>query len=351
MPSLHKAALQFRADLLERDSRAARELATLYLGAARRIRQQILQLALRMQEARAAGETISPSWLYRQQRLATLLLQVQNELAGFNALASTTVASLQRELASLGLRHSADLFAIATEGAGLSGGFAKLPSQAAGALAGFAGDGSPVAELFARLAPGAAASVKQALFSGIVRGVGAEAVAKEVFQSLGGNMARSLLIARNESLRAYRESSQQFYEANNDVIDGWRWVAACNTRTCPVCWAMHGSEHSVKEQFVSHPGCRCTPAPITDSTPAVQSGPLRFAALSKPQQLQVLGPLKFAAYEGNQITLRDLVGTMSSRRWGMSLRERSLSDALADPRGEKLPKLPTRSATPRRRVA
>lgn len=351
MSALNNVAQQFRSDLLARDAKALRQLSLLYINSARRIRQQILQLGQRIDEARAAGERVSPSWLYRQQRLVSLLRQVQNELVTFADAAGSSITQLQREAAELGLQNSADLFAIGTEGTTLSGGFAKLPAQAASDLAGFAGDGSPLSVLLARLAPGAADAVKQTLFSGIVRGMGAEPLAREVFNSLGGNMARSLLIARTETLRAYREASQQFYELNSDVIKGWRWISACNSRTCPVCWAMHGSEHSTSEQFSSHPGCRCTPVPTTESSSPLKSGPERFAALPEAQQLKVLGPLKLESYKAGRISLQDLVGTTTNRRWGMTLRERSLKDALADPRGETLPKLLRRSRQRNRTAA
>lgn len=352
MPAqLYQVANNFRADLLQRDALTARTLTVAYLGAAQRIRLQILQLGERIEQARENGERVSPSWLYQQERLSALLRQVQNEIISFGAGASTTIENMQREAATLGLNHAADLFAIGAPGVSVSGGFARLSAQAALDFAGFAADGSPLAELLLQLAPSAAETVKQTLFSGIVRGAGAKEMAREVYQSLGGNMARSLLIARTETLRAYRESSQRFYETNTDVVNGWKWIAACNARTCPVCWAMHGSEHPTSEQFASHPGCRCTPVPITDFSPPLKTGPARFATLPAAQQLKVLGPLKFENYTAGRISLQDLVGTVTDKRWGMSLRERSLQDALADPRGEKLPRLPDRSRIKQRRRA
>ncbi len=348
--NLYTIANQFRGELLQRDAATARELSRLYVGSARRIRQQILQLGQRIERAREAGESVSPSWLYQQRRLASLLRQVQNEIIRFAGSANSTIESMQREAAAMGLTHAESLFTIGNPGTTLSGGFARLSARAATDLAGFAADGSPLSDLLARLAPGAADAVKQALFSGIVRGAGAEAMAREVFDSLGGNMARSLLIARTEALRAYRESAQRFYEGNSDVVEGWRWISACNARTCPVCWAMHGSTHATTEQFVSHPGCRCTPVPITELSPPLKAGPARFEALPPAQQLQVLGPLKMDAYAAGRISLQDLVGTVTDRRWGMSLRERSLVDALAD-RRKTLPKLPKRSSIRQQRAA
>jgi SPP1 gp7 family putative phage head morphogenesis protein len=340
---IYTIANQFRAELLARDALAARQLTRAYLHAARRIRQQILQLGQKIERARAAGEHVSPSWLYQQQRLASLLRQVQNEIIGFAGHANPTIEAMQREAAQMGLDHASTLFIIGSDGTTLSGGFLHLPAQAALDLVGFAADGSPLSDLLAQLAPGAADAVKQALFSGIVRGAGAEAMAREVYDALGGNMARSLLIARTETLRAYRESSQRFYESNADVVNGWRWLASQSLRTCAVCWAMDGSEHPNTEQFTSHPGCRCTTVPITDMSKPKKSGPELFAALTEAQQLAILGPLKMDAYKTGAISLQDLVGTISNRRWGMSLRERSLKDALSDPRGQ-LPRLPKRSS-------
>jgi len=348
---IHQIANQFRNALLARDTLAARELSRSYLLAARRIRQQILQLGQRIEAAKALGETISPSWLYQQQRLATILRQVQNEVIGFAGTANGTIEQIQREAIAMGLDHAETLFTLGTNGTSLSGGFAKLPAQAASDLVGFAADGSPLSDLLAKLAPGAADAVKQALFSGIVRGSGAEVMAREVFDSLGGNMARSLLIARTETLRAYREASQRFYENNTDVISGWTWVASVSLRTCAACWAMNGSVHSVDEQFSSHPGCRCTTVPNTPLSTPIKAGPAQFAALPEAQQEKILGPLKFEAYKSGRITLQDLVGAITNKGWGMSLYERSLKDALADPRGVKLPKLPKRTSQPAARKA
>ncbi len=348
---IYQIASHFRAALLARDTLAAKELSRNYLFAARRIRIQILQLGQRIEDARAAGERVSPSWLYQQRRLATLMRQVQNEILGFAGTANGTIEQMQREAAAMGIDHAEVVFTLGTQGTTLSGGFAKLPAEAASDLVGFAADGSPLSDLLAKLAPGAADAVKQALFSGIVRGAGAEAMAREVFDSLGGNMARSLLIARTETLRAYREASQRFYESNADVVSAWTWVASLSLRTCAACWAMNGSVHSVDEQFSSHPGCRCTPVPNTPLSTPIKTGPARFAALPEAQQEKILGPLKFEAYKTGRISLQDLVGKVISNRWGASLYERSLADALASPRGTKLPRLPKRSSIGERRRA
>jgi hypothetical protein len=91
--------------------------------------------------------------------------------------------------------------------------------------------------------------------------------------------------------------------------------------------------------------------PVTDISPPLKAGPARFAEIPQKQQLKVLGPLKFEAYQTGRISLQDLVGTSTNKQWGTSLRERSLKDALIDPRGVQLPQLPKRTNTLRRQAA
>lgn len=345
----------FRSELLKRDAQTSAHMVRLYSEAARRIERRVLQLAEQRDQAIARGERVSPSWLYQQQRLQALLTQVQNEIHRFAADAGPYIAGVQRDFALAGFSEAQDVITLtrdqiqrtrgvaSPETAAAHVGFAKLAAEAATDLAGFAADGSPLSDLLGALGPAAADEIKQALFAGIVQGLGAQQLARQVRNSLGGNMQRAMLIGRTETLRAYRESSQRFYEDNADVVRAWRWVSACNARTCAVCWAMHGSVHTVDEQFVSHPGCRCTPVPVTDLSPGIVTGPARFATLNEKIQLQVLGPKKFAAYKNGEISLTSLAGMKDNGRWGATRVERNLKDAIkAEKHNTPLPVGPSR---------
>lgn len=343
LAELYQAAANHRSQLLRRDARSSAVMVRLYSESARRIEQRVLQLGQQIDQANARGERISPSWLYQQERLQALLTQAQNEINRFATNAGPLIEGVQREFALAGFNDAQDLITLSrdsitrargvaspeTDSARAHVGFAHLAAEAATDLAGFAADGSPLADLLAELGPAAAQEIKQALFAGVVQGLGAKQLARQVRNSLGGNMARAMLIGRTETLRAYRESSQRFYQDNADVVHAWRWVSAGNLRTCPVCWAMHGSIHTVDEQFVSHPGCRCTPVPVTDLSPGMATGPARFAALTPEQQLQVLGPKKFEAFNQGKINLTSLAGMKDNGRWGPTRGERNLKDAIA----------------------
>jgi hypothetical protein len=145
---------------------------------------------------------------------------------------------------------------------------------------------------------------------------------------------RAVTIARQESLRAYRGASFRRWQAD-DLVVGWWWSSAQDRRTCAICWAKHGTEHSIDEPFASHVCCRCVPVPLlAGDSPDVTPGTEAFAALDEDMQREILGPGKFDLYAAGDVTLDDLVAETYSARWGPGLRERSLAELAA--RGEAL---------------
>jgi hypothetical protein len=51
-----------------------------------------------------------------------------------------------------------------------------------------------------------------------------------------------------------------------DVLRGWEWLAAMDERTCPSCWAQHGTIHTLDEPGPNdHPQGRCARNVLTKS--------------------------------------------------------------------------------------
>lgn len=126
-----------------------------------------------------------------------------------------------------------------------------------------------------------------------------------------------MLIARTESLRAYRTAAIDSYAYNSQVVGWWRWVAAKDPRTCPACLALDGTEHPLTEQFGSHPGCRCVAVCVVKGR-EIDFGPTGrewFSSQSESRQLAILGRAKFRLYTVGKITLDDLVHRVPSK-WG-----------------------------------
>lgn len=270
---------------------------------------------------------------------------MQDEIGRFARFAGARIASGQAVAAEMGQEHARQL-ALAGLGEpppGVTVMWARLPREAVVDLIGFLHDGSPLRTLLDELGPEASAAVRQALVTGVATGQSPRTVARWIREGLGGNLVRALTISRTEMLRSYRESSRRSYRANSDVVESWVRHEACDQRTCPLCWALHGKEYPLKERFATHPRCRGTLLPktrswrdilgekgagIPETRVSVEPGPSRFARLPEAEQMRVLGPAKFAAWRDGAIGWEDIPGFRRDPKWGPVGYERGLRDIL-----------------------
>lgn len=155
--------------------------------------------------------------------------------------------------------------------------------------------------------------MRQALTRGIALGqnprVTARRMVKRARGAFHGGLTRALVITRTEMLDAYRGAAMETGLANRDVLAGWTWLAQLDTRTCPSCWGMHGTEHDLTEPGpLDHHQGRCArmlktktwaelgftgidepPSVIPDATDT-------FNALPATDQIKILGPGRLLAY-------------------------------------------------------
>jgi len=339
---LDRSVTAYRRALRAREATAIRELVAAYRDVARAIEADLNPLLRALAAARGAGEDVRPSWLLREGRLSSLLAQVERQIARFVPTAAATTASLQRDAMALSEAGAFELArtAIGPSPVSLSLAWNRLNPAVLEAFIGFASDGSPLADLFGRLGPDAAARIRSELIRGITLGRGPREVARRVAKINGIELTRALTIARTEMHRAARKAADESYRANSDVVVGKMWHSALDGRTCASCIAMHGVELALNESVDDHPNGRCVAVPLTkswaelgfsgipDERPAVQSGESWFAGQSEAVQRRILSPGKYAAYSEGRISLADLVTRDRSRRWGTMRRESSLADAL-----------------------
>jgi SPP1 gp7 family putative phage head morphogenesis protein len=327
MTDLYTTAQEFKGRLLKGDRAAAGDILRAYGLAVRRISARIKQLTDQIQAARLQGEEISSGWLYERDRLTNLKREIIVELQRFSRVASLRVAREQSAARELGADAAQALIG-ESDGAPVAIRLGTFGSRASSALAGFAADGSPLRELFIERGLEVARRVSDELVAGVAEGQPARVIAARMRIAFGGDLARSLTIARTETVRAYREASRETYVANAAVLRGWYWQAALDARTCVVCIAMHGTVFPVSARLESHVNCRCVPVPLTTAAPLPETGPEWFARQEPGLQRQVLGAAKFEAFREGKFELKDLVGVSHSERWGVSRYERPLSAIL-----------------------
>lgn len=228
-----------------------------YLNVWRSVRADLDELTHQISEARQSGRTVSPSWLYRQERYKALLAGIQSRVSQFNTQAAQRVYG---EMLRAHMDGGQDAMALlrASLPAGASYAFTTPPLAAFEQLS-----RQTLNKLFAGIDREAALKVRQALLQGIARGQSPAVIAKSVRDAMSGPLWKALRIARTETLNAYRRSSAETFRSNAAVLEGWIWTAGPSP--CPFCADHAGQMYSVDENLdaMTHPNCRCVASPRT----------------------------------------------------------------------------------------
>lgn len=163
------------------------------------------------------------------------------------------------------------------------------------------------------LSDAAVASMRRHLIRGLAAGDNPRETARRMIADtegiFNGGLTRALTISRTETLDAMREASHLAYDANRDLVGGWTWTATLGSRTCPACWAMHGTDFPVESPGPEgHPNCRCTAIPRTktwaelgftgiEEPPSLLPDPqAMFDNLPPATQVKILGPKRHDAW-------------------------------------------------------
>lgn len=202
-----------------------------------------------------------------------------------------------------------------------------------------------VVSLSRPLSAQAEAAMRAALIRGVAVGDNPRTVAADMLSRVQGGFdggrVRALVIARTEMLDAHRAASLLQNQANSKVLTGWEWLSALDKRTCPACWAQHGTFHSLEERGPDgHQQCRCSAIPATrpwkdlgfniEEPPSLMpSAEDVFASLSREEQLAVMGKTRLDLLDSGQISWADLATKRENPGWRSSWVPASISNLLA----------------------
>lgn len=198
-----------------------------------------------------------------------------------------------------------------------------------------------VYSMFDRYGDEAATAASDAIRQGVLAGRNPNVIARDMMAACDISLVSALNTSRTEAMRSLRDATLANYRANDDVVEGWVWLASSDA--CAMCIAMSGQEFPLDEDMDSHNCCRCTQVPKTKSwadifgdgvdvsdieeTQAdVPLGIDMFNAMTDAEQRDLLGPAKYNAYKAGAFDLADLVGTSDNGVWGTSKYEKSLKD-------------------------
>lgn len=334
MNDITSAADRFRNRLRERETAALAELNAAYDRLDAAVRAELDRLMIDLDAARAAGEQPRISWLYRQHRLNAVRAVIAVEAARFAARSVGPVGHWRAAATHTGVDDALALLGDSLPERALPA-LTPLNPVVVEQLVGQTAAGTPLRDLFTALGPDLEQRLVGELVNGVALGRSPIVIARRMTSILDGNRARALTIARTEALRAHREVSHLTYRANAEFVAGWIWWSSQDRTQCPVCWAMHGSWHTLEETLDEHPSGRCTPipdvrpAPGMPTPPLPEAGPDAFTRMPDDVQRRALGPQKHDAYRAGAITLPDLVEQRRDPRWGTTRTEASLDRALS----------------------
>lgn len=150
--------------------------------------------------------------------------------------------------------------------------------------------------------------------------------------------ARAITTAQTETFDAYRAATSLVHAANADAVAEWVWVSSLDSRSCPSCWAMHGTTHPLSEPGPhDHPRGRCVrlvrlkPWPVLgvvgdEPADVIPDAQARFRKLSRADQVAVMGTARLRMLDQGEIGWADLAVHRTSRGWRDSYAPRALTE-------------------------
>jgi SPP1 gp7 family putative phage head morphogenesis protein len=93
-----------------------------------------------------------------------------------------------------------------------------------------------------------------------------------ILQGTWSNFNRVQTITRTVVNKASNDGAIEIFRQNENVLVGYRWLAARDERVCPTCRGLNGTLYGLNEQYrpPAHPNCRCTIIP--EINPALLAG-------------------------------------------------------------------------------
>jgi len=353
MSALDDHLKKHRQKIINREENTFREMLSAYQEIENELADSYDDLQQKIKDAQAKGEEISPSWFYREKRLKRLLAQVTEQISRFGSKAAKIIKREQRAAIDIAISQAAETYNLLVETDDDAPGFVSMNPRTVETAVGMMGDGSPILEYFQQqLAPMVAERIKSEVIKAAAIGTDFNKIAKRLQETGDITKHRALSVARTEVNRVRRETTRMVYEENNDIIEGWEWVASKSLRTCPLCLAMDGKQFKLDEPFPQHINCRCTMISVIIGLPRRKRtiGKEWFESQTDETKSKILGKETFAAYNDHGLTLDDFVAFKNDKRFGKSVTRKPLAKILADkgidPNG-KTPKQPAQPKQPK----
>ena len=309
-----KIAREFRAQLARNEDEALRRMARYWVQMENELEPKMIALAQHIIDLEESGQSVPRQLYYNLKRYQDLIQQINMELPGYQMTVEDLITEMQRENFILGVdaANAGLRYAMPSDGV-----WNKIGVDAAQTVAGFAGNGAPLAQLLQHDYGDLAVKVTDALVSGVGLGKGAYAVARDMRDAMGMEFNRSVRIARTEINRAYRIANADQYRQSGVVT---KVLRLCYPPTaCFACLMLDGEEC---EGFLcdDHPNGKCTTVAVTigGNVPNWQHGEQWLMEQDEADQRRIMGDGRYEMWKNGDFTLREMVEMKPNPIWGGS---------------------------------
>lgn len=193
------------------------------------------------------------------------------------------------------------------------------------------------------LTDAAVEEMQRQLITGTAIGANPRQTASNLIQALqgqfNGGLNRAMVIARTETLDAYRTTASYTHAANSDILAGWIWLAYVDRRICPACLSMNGTRHPLDQPGpLDHQQGRCARMPYTKTWaelgfPGLAEPPdvvpdARAWFKGQPEEIQrdIMGPTRLRLLNSGAIGWDDLPMLRTTPAWRDSYVPRPVKD-------------------------
>ena len=309
-----RVAREYREQLARNEDEALRRMARYWVKMENELEPQFIALAQQVKELQDAGRSVPPQYIYNLNRYQQMMADIMKEIPEYESQAVSLITHYQEENFILGLDSASAVIRASKPSDAI---WNKVGKDAAETMAGFAGNGAPLAELLQRDYGDIGAKITDALVSGIGLGKGAFAVAKDMRDAMGMEYNRSVRIARTEINRAYRIANADQYAASG-VVE--KVIRLCYKPTaCLACLMMDGEE--CKNGIVDdHPNGKCTSIAVTigGNYPRWEKGSEWLETLPENDQRRIMGDGRYEMWKKDGISPRKMVTMKPNDIWGGS---------------------------------
>lgn len=311
----------YRRLLLSREGAVQADLVRRWRRVEDALRGHIDALAADVASLQGAGLPVSRNMVYRLERYRTLMGQLEVAQRRYADAAAGIITAEQQYAMQLGFDWGTDAMAALARQTGIVASLTRLDRTVVEAMAGYAADGTPLADLLTADYPATVAQITDALVEGVALGYNPTKVARMMREAMAGNAQRALVVARTETQRAHRAATIESYR-QSELIQTYTRRAAFGKRTCLACLLEDGRRYPVTETFSDHPNGRCVAIPDVPgmASPITQTGREWFESQDADMQREIMGDGHYNAWRAGEFRLEDASRMHRDPVWGESPR-------------------------------